>query len=137
MSKSNVNPNHYKVSGRERQGEDILQGRHKQKHTQSLVRGRSGPHARRQRPALIPGPPPRGAAPLRTARKAANVTAKKDGGAERARTNKQGSDKRGTRSTAQKQASSRYDFDPIPATSPVGGAFGKEPSARRRKPPRE
>ena len=25
MSKSNVNPNHYKVAGRERQGEDILQ----------------------------------------------------------------------------------------------------------------
>ena len=87
MSKSNVNPNHYKVAGRERQGEDILHGRHKQKHTKSLVRGRSAPHARRERPALIPGPPPRGAAPLRTAQKAASTA--------------------------------------------------KEPSARRRKPPRE
>ena len=137
MSKSNVNPNHYKVSGRERQGEDILQARHKQKHAQSLVRGRSAPHVRRERPALIPGPPPPGAAPLRTTRKTANTAAKKESAAKRTSTSKQGSDKRGTRSTAQKRASSRYDFDPIPATSPVGGASGKAPSARRRKPPRE
>jgi hypothetical protein len=131
---SNVNPNHYKVAGRERQGEDILHGRHKQKHSQSVVRGRSASHVRRERPALIPGPPPRGAAPLRTTRKTANTAAKKDSAGKRASTNKQGSDKRGTRSAAQKRASSRYDFDPIPATSPVGGAFGKAPSAPRRKP---
>ena len=40
MSKHNVNPNHYKVAGRERQGEDILQVRNKQKLAQSLVRER-------------------------------------------------------------------------------------------------
>ena len=40
MSKHNVNPDHYKVAGRERQGEDILQTRNKQKLAQSLVRER-------------------------------------------------------------------------------------------------
>ena len=40
MSKHNVNPDHYKVAGRERQGEDILQARNKQKLAQSVVRER-------------------------------------------------------------------------------------------------
>lgn len=41
MSKSNVNPNHYKVAGRERQGEDIAQARSRKKHAESLVRRRA------------------------------------------------------------------------------------------------
>lgn len=140
MSKSNVNPNHYKVAGRGRQGEDIEQVRHKQKYAERVVPGRSTRGARRERPALIPGPPPRGAAPLRPAKKAARTGVRKKNSATRASsatkasTNAQASDKRGKRSTAQKRASSRYDFGPIPATSPVAGAFGKEPSPRRRKP---
>ena len=139
MSKSDINPNHYKVAGRERQGEDIMQTRHKQKHAQSLVRSPSTPHTTRaERPALSPGPPPRGAAPVRaavgTAKKGANTAAKKKNVVKKASTNKQGSDKRGKRSTAQKRASSRHDFGPIPATSPVAGAFGKEPAPRRRTP---
>ena len=40
MSKHNVNPDHYKVAGRARQGEDILQARNKQKLAQSVVRER-------------------------------------------------------------------------------------------------
>ena len=40
MSKHNVNPDQYKVAGRERQGEDILQARNKQKLAQSVVRER-------------------------------------------------------------------------------------------------
>src|SRR5688500_20205633 len=40
MSKHNVNPDHYKVAGRERQGEGILQARNKQKLAQSVVRER-------------------------------------------------------------------------------------------------
>ena len=32
--------------------------------------------------------------------------------------------KRGVRSDSQKRDRSRYDFDPIPATAPVVGAFG-------------
>jgi hypothetical protein len=34
MPKNNVNPDHYKVAGRERQGEDIVQEVHKQNYAQ-------------------------------------------------------------------------------------------------------
>jgi hypothetical protein len=71
MSKSNVNPNHYKVAGRERQGEDILQGVHKRKLTRSRSSGRTASHVTRERPALVPGPPPQGVAAVRMTRKAA------------------------------------------------------------------
>ena len=37
---SNVNPNHYKVAGRERQGDGLLQERHRQKFAGSRVRDR-------------------------------------------------------------------------------------------------
>ena len=33
--KNNVNPDHYKTAGRERQGEDIVQEIHKQEHTEA------------------------------------------------------------------------------------------------------
>lgn len=36
--KSNVNPNHYKTRGRDRQGEDILQETHKQEYRQAQTR---------------------------------------------------------------------------------------------------
>lgn len=97
MSKSNVNPNHYKVAGRERQGEDIVQARHKQKHAQSRVRARFQSHARSDRPARVPGPPPSGAAPAPTAKQAASKAGAK----------RQGSARRGKRATAQKRPSSR------------------------------
>jgi hypothetical protein len=76
MSKSNVNPDHYKTAGRERQGEDILQVRHKQKRAQMLAQERFEPrlttstHASRGRGALVPGPPPPGPAPKSTAKQA-------------------------------------------------------------------
>jgi hypothetical protein len=41
------------------------------------------------------------------------------------------SQKGGKRSSAKKAAASRYDFGPIPATSPVAGAFGR--GGRRRR----
>jgi hypothetical protein len=53
MSKSNVNPNHYKVAGRERQGEDIAQIRNKQMLAESLVRRRYEPGAIFQKPAPV------------------------------------------------------------------------------------
>ena len=43
MSKKiNVNPDHYKVAGRERQGEDILQEEHKQRFTKAEERATEG-----------------------------------------------------------------------------------------------
>jgi hypothetical protein len=38
--KNNVNPNHYKVRGRDRQGEDILQEVHQQEYAQAQVKGK-------------------------------------------------------------------------------------------------
>lgn len=72
MSKSNVNPNHYKVAGRERQGEDIPQARNKRKHAESLARRRTKvgegrpPSAREGGAASTPG-----RAPARMAKAAA------------------------------------------------------------------
>jgi hypothetical protein len=176
MSKSNVNPNHYKVAGRARQGEDIAQTRNRQKHAEALVRERTEDRARSRKPALRDGKASSGAGPTRSATTAARktqstllktppghkrghnlvpgsftpharfpkaarsaalrpttaaprLTAKQ--AAARASVNLQRSDKRGKRSTAQKRASSRHEFDPMPATNAVPGAFGKEPSRRR------
>lgn len=36
--KNNVNPNHYKVAGRDRQGEDVLQEVHKQEYAQAQAK---------------------------------------------------------------------------------------------------
>jgi len=47
--KNNVNPDHYKTAGRERQGEDIVHDLYKRRYTQS--RSVAGAHARN----FIPG----------------------------------------------------------------------------------
>ena len=39
--KNNVNPDHYKIKGRDRQGEDILQEVHKQQYAQAQAKGDS------------------------------------------------------------------------------------------------
>jgi len=176
MSKSNVNPNHYKVAGRERQGEDIAQARNKQKHAENVARRRTEIGARSQKPAPQLGAASPDAAPTRAGKtatrkaratrlqtppgqkrghnlvpgstgpharfpKAAPRAALRSRGAapqlnakqatKRTSVNLQGADKRGKRSTAQKRASSRHEFDPMPATNAVAGAFGKKPSPRR------
>jgi hypothetical protein len=176
MSKSNVNPNHYKVAGRERQGEDIAQARNKQKHAESVVRrrtesgakprtstpqeGATSPDVAPARAAKTATPParvrpvktaseqkrgrtlvPRSAAPHarfpKAARRAVPMGAAPEMTAKQAATRasvdlQQGADKRGMRSTAQKRAavSSRHEFDPMPETKAVAGAFGKEPTPR-------
>ena len=56
MGKLNVNPDHYKTAGRERQGDDVVQEIHKQKLTQS-----DAAHAGQQSGAnFIPGAAPVG-----------------------------------------------------------------------------
>ena len=70
MSKSNVNPNHYKVAGRERQGEDIAQARNKQKHAENVARRRTEIGARSQKPAPQLGAASPDAAPTRAAKTA-------------------------------------------------------------------
>ncbi len=56
MTKSNVNPDHYKTAGRERQGEDIVQEIHKQKFTQAEAARGGQPGT----PNFIPGAAPVG-----------------------------------------------------------------------------
>ena len=48
--KNNVNPDHYKTRGRERQGEDILQEVHKQQYAQAQQKGN-------QKQSFIPNSP--------------------------------------------------------------------------------
>lgn len=106
MSKSNVNPNHYKTAGRERQGEDIVQARHKQKHAKALVRQRTEIGTSRK-------PAPQGGSATKQTR------ISPEGAATR------------KRSTAQKRGSSRRTLDPIPATNAAARALGRGPSPRR------
>lgn len=69
MSKNNVNPNHYKVAGRDRQGEDIAQTKNKQKHAESVVRQRTDLGARSPTPAAQEAASPN-VAPARAAKTA-------------------------------------------------------------------
>lgn len=55
--KSNVNPDHYKTAGRERQGEDIAQDQQKQKYAQAKAAQRKASRGK-SAPNLIPGGPP-------------------------------------------------------------------------------
>ena len=75
MSKNNVNPNHYKVAGRARQGEDIAQARNRQKYAEALVRERTEDGAR-PRKLLAPqdGKAPPVAAQARSAKTVAAKT---------------------------------------------------------------
>ena len=118
MSK-NVNPNHDKVADRERQGEDIAQARNTQKHAESLARRRGEAGAAYQPPSLAQRPAPRGTAQTRAAKAAmrnplANPV-KAPPGQTRGRNLVPGS-------------SGRHASVP----KAVAGAFGKEPSPRRR-----
>lgn len=62
MTKANVNPNHYKTAGRERQGEAVVQEIHKQKFTQTNV----APAGRPDDQNFIPGAAPVGEQPSAT-----------------------------------------------------------------------
>lgn len=42
----------------------------------------------------------------------------------------QQSQKSGMRSDAQKTATARHDYEPMPAANPVAGAFGKQPQTQ-------
>jgi hypothetical protein len=109
MSKSNVNPNHYKVAGRERQGEDITQARHKQKHAESVVRQRTEPGARSRKPPT-----------KKPATKKASPSVQEPA-------------KRAKRS-APKRPISRGGVGVIPPAAAGGGVSGRQLSRRRPKP---
>lgn len=155
MSKSNVNPSHYKVAGRERQGEDIAQTRNKQKHAENLARQRTEIGARAGKPApedakdspgrkrghnLVSGgsgpharfPSPLRVPALRPAGAAPQLPPKQ--ATKKARVKRQGADKRSTRSAAQQRATSRDDAGVLPVTGAVVGVFGRGRPRRRPQP---
>ncbi len=62
MGKSNVNPDHYKTGGRERQGDDVAHDRERQEYAQEEARIRFEKRANRGAPAN-PGAKPAGRSP--------------------------------------------------------------------------
>jgi len=130
MSKhNNVNPDHYKVRGRERQGEDVIheverrearrlqQGAHTQENVG--ISNRMSPDEETRDAAKHPpldtnAPPPRDAAGRVGEEPLEGDTAR------------QTSIKAGSRSMAQKEAGTRHPDDPAPPSRKVSGAFGRE-----------
>jgi hypothetical protein len=109
-NKNRVNPDHYKVAGRDAQGEDFTPELNRQAFGREIARLRHG----RTTSNFIPGAAPVGEAPPN-----GDVRGNKGMGM-------QASAKRGVKSTSQKQGSSRHYTAPSPQTAPVAGAFGKE-----------
>jgi hypothetical protein len=132
MSKHNVNPDHYKVAGRERQGEDVVH----EVERREAKRLRQGESRSRKVPAvgisnrMSPGEEKRDAAehpPLETGAPppqdaAGRVGDDQMGPAPGAQT----SIKAGSRSMAQKEAGTRHPDGPAPPSRKVSGAFGRE-----------
>lgn len=52
--KNNVNPDHYKVAGRERQGEGIVHSEHKKELANKQERGASPTGKKEERPSVKP-----------------------------------------------------------------------------------
>ncbi len=52
-NKNNVNPDHYKTAGRERPGQDIVQGIQKQKYTEAMAAEEAREHGNGSK--FIPG----------------------------------------------------------------------------------
>jgi hypothetical protein len=137
MSKhNNVNPDHYKVAGRERPGEGVVhevERREAKRLRQGQSRSQAGGHvgisnrmspdeeardAAENPPVDTDAPPPQDAA----GRVGEEPMAGGDG--------RQTSIKAGSRSMAQKQAGTRHPDDPAPPSRKVSGAFGREGKKR-------
>jgi hypothetical protein len=165
MSKNiNVNPDHYKVAGRERQGGNVVHEVEKRKIT------RRPWNEKRARAQNAPNPP-RGSVRDKRQAEPAGISNRLSAEAERRelkkhppidtgspppedaagrvgeqplenRRDRQTSHKAGSRSIAQKEAGARYPDRSMPASRKVAGAFGREPQTRspgsraNRRPPK-
>jgi hypothetical protein len=138
MSKHiNVNPDHYKVAGRERQGEDVIHEveRREAKRVRSEERrqrdtakvgisNRMSPDAEAREAAEHPpvdtsGPP------------AEDAAGHRDDEPLELAADRQTSGKAGSHSMAQKEAGTRHPHDSAPSSNKVSGAFGREGDAER------
>jgi hypothetical protein len=128
--KNNVNPDHYKVAGRLRQGEDILHDQNKSKFSQatiSLERKQAAwrPGTMVSNESKIPLPVAKSSGRTRSRQTRSSRAAAEDRARRSDPDSEQLSGKRGSRSSSRKQAASRHDTQPMPATTPAAGAFGR------------
>jgi hypothetical protein len=131
MSKHiNVNPGQYKVGGRERPGQDIVAEEQKKTYSLSsakvgkLPSGKSGPE-------LMTGPQP--SRPVHGVSGRARTRSRASTQADINQGKGQTSQKEGKKSTAQKSASARHNFRPMPAAKPVAGASGSATRLTQRR----
>lgn len=158
MSKhSNVNPDHYKVAGRGRQGEETVHTRETQRLSQTRRASTSGPAPRHPHPARESREAPESG--QEEERAGPSGISNRESAAEEAqerqklepidtgspppedaagrvgeapledRRDRHTSHKAGSRSIAQKEARARYPDRSMPASRKVAGAFGREPKA--------
>jgi len=135
MSKhSNVNPDHYKTAGRERQGENVIH----EVERREAKRVRRGDRHGQPRVGISNRMPPQAEArdaakhpPVET-ESAANEDPVDRGSEESNPTQDyQTSRKAGARSMGQKEAGTRYSDRPAPSSREVEGAFGREGDRER------
>jgi hypothetical protein len=125
-----VNPDHYKVAGRLRQGENILHDHNKSEFSQAGISRKRKPRAWRTGSMIsnepkTPPPVAKSSGRARSRQTRPSTAAAEDRARRSAPGSEQLSGKRGSRSSSRKQAASRHGTQPMPATTPVAGAFGK------------
>jgi hypothetical protein len=118
--RSNVHPDYYKTRGREPLGQDIIH--ETEKAAYSRTRSQEESERFKDEEDLISDRPQKRS-------KAESL----DQNTGEPRSNTQLSSKTGKQSSAKKNASSRYGSSPMPAASPVAGAFGKEAGGSNQK----
>jgi hypothetical protein len=128
--KNNVNPDHYKVAGRLRQGENILHNQNKSEFSQARISWERKARAwrtdgMRSNEPETPAPVAKSSGRTRSRQTRPSRAEAEDRARRSDPDSEQLSGKRGSRSTSQKRAASRHDTKPMPATTPVAGAFGR------------
>ena len=161
MSKNiNVNPDHYKVAGRERQGENVIHRLEKREVTrlrrQERTRGASPAKPKTKKPETLKPKTPKLSSMTRPSAGISNRESPAREARDRRehppvdtsspppedaagrvgeqplddRRDRHTSHKAGSRSIAQKEAGSRYPDRSMPASRKVAGAFGREQRKR-------
>jgi hypothetical protein len=126
MSKnSNVNPDHYKVAGRERQGEHVVHQLEKREVTR-LKRQERTPRSTIAKPKTSNPETPKPAPPTEDAASRVGEQPLED------RRDRHTSHQAGSRSITQKESESRYADRSMPSSRKVAGAFGREQRRRTR-----
>jgi hypothetical protein len=119
MKKGKVNPDRYKIPG----GAPLDEKLEKRRTRLTSESPNQTSRPTKNRTAVA------GTAKPKAAKKREPGATRSSGG----QTNQQMSQKTGKRSGAQKDQATRYGTEAIPATRPIEGAFGREPTQRNRR----